>query len=204
MKKLVLAGISIFAVSLLVLVSQTSVIGYQAIQESQQKKINQKDLFFQTVSDLVNNKDIQRAILSSQTNVGGFFNPIVKLPIITPLTLTKNQLNRMYVVGVVLSKFISKAKIHSMVSQYQVIYQGMHGEISTIIEKSTKLKGEINQLSGQSCNCGIESNFTWNFPVLCILVFALFIIAAIFGSGYEFVAIIFLVIAGILSCRWTY
>lgn len=54
MKKLVVAGISLAAVGLLVLGSQTNVIGYQTVHATQQTAMNdsikQKDLLFQTAS----------------------------------------------------------------------------------------------------------------------------------------------------------
>jgi uncharacterized membrane protein len=193
--------VSIGAVVLLVLGSLSNVVGYQSVQTSQQnaikERINQKELLFQTFVDMVNNKEIQRIIFLSQMSKSVF-------PGSSMTDLTKSQLRQMYAIGLILSKVISKSRLQSMVQQHQLIKPAIQKEITAVIEKDAKLKGEITQLSGQSCNCGIESNFTWNFPVLCILVFALFVIAAIFGSGYEFVAIIFLVIAGILRCRWIY
>jgi hypothetical protein len=108
----------------------------------------------------------------------------------------------MYFLGLILSKVISRIRIHSMVNQYQFINQGMQNEISAIIEKDIRLNGEVTLLSGQSCNCGIESNFTWHFPVLCTLLIPLFIIALLFSTGYQIPVIVIIVIASILHCRW--
>ena len=204
---------SLLAVGLLVLGSLTNVVGYQTVQASQQatikESINQKDLLFQTICDLANNKDIQRIIFTSEMNRKGFFTPGIKTPIINTPVLTKNQLKQMYVVGVMLSKVISKSKIHSMVEQYHVINQGMQSEISAIIKKDISLNGEVTQLAGQSCNCGIESNFTWHFPIICsILLVPLFICMMMFfiayggAPGVNLIIIIIYDLGAILHCRW--
>ncbi len=213
MKTLAVAGFSLLAVGLLVLGSQTNVVGYQTVQALQQKalreSINQKDLLFQTICDLANNKDIQRIILTSQTNAGRRFTPIMKFPIITPPTLTKNQLNSMYLVGVILSKSISTSKMHSIVKQHGVIDQEMQSEITAIIEKDARLNGENTQLSSQSCNCGIVINFTWHFPIICSILAVLIIIcAAIWAISYwiqpvvSLIAYVIIILGAILHCRW--
>ena len=213
MKKLVVAGFSLVAVGLLVLGSQTNVVGYQTVQTSQQtainESINQKDVLFQTILDLANNKDIQRIILTSQTNAGGRFAPIMKSQIITQPTLTKNQLNQIYMVGVILSKFISTSKMHSIAKQHRVIDEEMQSEITAIIENDARLNGEVTQLSSQSCNCGIESNFTWHFPVICsILLVPFFICIILFAMSYgaapiaNLIGIIICYLAAFLNCRW--
>jgi len=70
MKKYLLIGGSIFAVVLLVLCSLTNVVGFQTVRSSNQKVINdavdQKELLFQTILDMANNKEIQKVILNSE------------------------------------------------------------------------------------------------------------------------------------------
>jgi hypothetical protein len=70
MNKYPLIGISIVAVVLLVLCSLTNVIGYQTMQSSNQKilneQMNQKDILFQTIVDIANNKEIQKIILNTE------------------------------------------------------------------------------------------------------------------------------------------
>ncbi|MCX6663459.1 MAG: hypothetical protein NTZ75_04360 [Euryarchaeota archaeon] len=82
MDKYPLIGVSICAVVLIVLGSLTNVVGYQMVQSSNQKTINdevdQKELLLQTILDIANNKEIQSIILKSQLSREGFFNPGVK------------------------------------------------------------------------------------------------------------------------------
>jgi len=175
MNKKPLIGVSICAVVLLVLASLTNVVGYQQVQSSNQKiineEINQKELLFQTIVDIANNKDIQGIILKSQLSRGGFFTPDLRFPILNTPVLTKNNLKQMYVIGLLLSKIISKSKMHSLLEQHQMIPQGLQKEITAIIEKDATIKGEITQLSNSSCNCGNTSETTvWHFPVICFII----------------------------------
>ncbi|MBN1861924.1 MAG: hypothetical protein JW840_10765, partial [Candidatus Thermoplasmatota archaeon] len=102
MDKRPLIGVSLCAVVLLVLGSLSNVVGYQTVQRSQQnlikERINQRELLFQTIVDIANNKEIQRIILKSQMSRGIF--PPSEIPVIT-----KNQLRQMYLLGLMLSKF---------------------------------------------------------------------------------------------------
>jgi len=173
MNKYPLIGGSILAVILLILGSLNNVVGYQTVQSSNQKMMNseidQKELLFQTIVDLVNNKEIQKVILGSEITGKRFLDPGMRFSVFTPPVLTEKFLKRIYTIGVILSKTISKSKMQLVIKQYQMSNQGVQKEISVIIEKDTKLKGEVTQLSGLSCNCG-NSNFTWRFPFLCYLV----------------------------------
>ena len=192
MDKKPLIVVSICAVVLLVLGSLSNVVGYQSVQVSKQNtinnEVNQRELLFQTIIDIANNKDIQRIILKSQISRGDFFNPDVKFPTFNTPILTKNQLKYMYVVGLMLSKIISKSKIHSMVEQYQLNNQGVQEEISAIIDKDTTFNREINQLSNSECDCENNDATSWNFPVLCLILYAIIsfiFIAGIFGLNFN-------------------
>ena len=70
MKQYPLIGVSICAVVLLILGSLSNVVGYHTVQSSNQsaikERINQRELLFQTIVDIANNKEIQRIILKSQ------------------------------------------------------------------------------------------------------------------------------------------
>lgn len=174
MKKLVLAGASLLAVGLLILGSQTNVVGYQTIQTSQQnllkERINQKELLFQTILDLANNKDIQRVILTSEMNSRGFFTPGIKNPIVNTPVLTKRQLEIAYHLGLLLSRSMGKTKMSSMIKQHQTLTTGIQQKINAVIENDAKLKGELNRLSSSNCNCGDEYTFQWHYPVICIIL----------------------------------
>ena len=122
MDKKPLIVVSICAVVLLVLGSLSNVVGYQSVQTSQQsaikERINQRELLFQTIVDIANNKEIQRIILKSQMSRGVF--PTSEFPVVT-----KNQLKMMYFLGLILSKVISKSMIQSVVGRYQFNNQVM-------------------------------------------------------------------------------
>jgi len=170
-----LIGVSICAVILLILASLTNVVGYQAVQSSNLKIINeevdQKELLFQTIIDIANNKEIQGIILKSQISRGGFFNPDVRFPIFNAPVLTKNQLKQMYLVGLLLSKIISKSKMQSLLEQHQMIPKGVQKEITGVIEKDATFNREIIQLSNANCNCGSSSGVAvWPFPVICLIL----------------------------------
>ncbi len=121
-KYCLMIGVSICAVVLLVLGSLSNVVGYQTVQSSNQsvikERINQRELLFQTIIDIANNKEIQRIILKSQMNRGIF--PTAEFPLVT-----KNQLKMMYFLGLILSKFISKSRIQSITGKYQFSNQEM-------------------------------------------------------------------------------
>jgi hypothetical protein len=164
MDKKHLIGVSICGVVLLVLGSLSNVVGLQTVQSSNQsvirERINQRELLFQTIVDIANNKEIQRVILKSQINRGTF--PTSEIPVIT-----KNQLRQMYFFGLVLSKVISKSKIQSMIQQYQLINPEMQQEISAIIENSPTLMADITQLQNSECDCENENTTDWNFSIIC-------------------------------------
>ena len=176
MDKKPLIVVSLCAVVLLVLASLSNVVGYQSVQTSQQnlikERINQRELLFQTVCDIANNKEIQRIILKSQMSRGIF--PTSDIPVVT-----QNQLKQMYLIGLVLSKFISKSRIHSMVQNDPFTNSEMQKEMTVIIEKDSTLKGEITQLQTSECECENDNSFYFKHPVLCSILFIIFIVSLI-------------------------
>jgi hypothetical protein len=159
--------------------------------------VNKKELLFQTICDIANNKEIQRIILKSQMSKGMF--PTSEIPV-----LTKNQLKIMYFIGLILSKVISKPMMHSMVEQYQVKNQGMKKEISAIIEKNPSLKGEITQLSNSNCDCENENTLQWTFPVICLFLFFLsaFGLMIALNGGFTIILGIAETLGSALQCFW--
>jgi hypothetical protein len=170
MKKLILVGISLCAVVLLVLGSLSNVVGYQTVQSSNQsvikERINQRELLFQTIVDIANNKEIQRIILKSQMGRGIF--PVSDIPI-----LTKDQLKVRFLVGLMLSNVISKSRMQSMICEYQFSSQEMQKGLSAAIEKDATLNGEMTQLSNSQCDCENENISRWNFPIICTFLYFL-------------------------------
>ena len=162
-----LIGVSICAVVLLVLGSLSNVAGYQTVQSSHQQTlkegVNQRELLFQTLIDIANNKEIQRIILKAQMNRGIF--PVSDIPVIT-----KNQLRQMYYIGLILSKFLSKSRMHPIIGTYQFHNQEMQKEISAVIEKDATLHREMTQLLNSECDCDNEKTISWKFPILCAIL----------------------------------
>ncbi len=204
MDKKPLIGVSICALVLLVLGSLSNVVGYQSVQSSNQQvikeEVNQRELLFQTIVDIANNKEIQRIILKSQMSRGIF--PASEFPV-----LTKNQIKMMYFLGLILSKFFSKSRMQSMVQQYQLINPDMQRKISAVIEKDTTLKEEITQLQNTECDCEKDYSKVWSFLSICLFLF--FIYAASFSlwmfSGVDAFSRIYFSIkelGGILNCFW--
>jgi hypothetical protein len=207
MRKNPLIGVSIIAVVVVILASLNNVVGFQTVQSSNQKAINksvnQRELLFQTIVDIANNKEIKRTILKSQMSNGIF--PPSEVPIIT-----KQQIRQMYFLGLILSKVISKARIQSMVQQYQLINPEIQREISSVIEKNTTLNSEIKQLKDSECDCENENAIGWRFPIICTLLSPLWIIAVILAIIYPGVPsdFVFYFVEGMayigkkLNCFW--
>ncbi len=179
MDKKPLIWVSILTVVLLILGSLSNVVGYQTVQTSQQniikERINQRELLFQTICDIANNKEIQRIILKSQMNKGIF--PPSEIPVIT-----KTQIRQMYFLGLILSKVISKSRIQSLIEKYEFNNEEIQQKITTIIEKDAKLSGEISQLSS------LRNQYEWldlsSFLVVGIFVFLLLISGVLFIPSY--------------------
>ena len=186
MKQYPLIGISIIAVVILLLASLSNVVGYQSVQSSSEQtikeRINQRELLFQTIVDIANNKEIQRIILKSQMSQGIF--PTTEFPVVT-----KTQIRQMYFLGLILSKVVSKSRIQSLIGKYQFNNQEIQKEISTIIEKDTNINSEITQLKDSECDCENEFTMQSTFPVLCdiltIIAIGLIILCLIFGGISE-------------------
>jgi hypothetical protein len=207
MKKLVVAGFSLLSVVLLTLGSQVNVVGYQTVQASQKnllkEKINQRDLLFQTICDLANNKDIQKNILSSQLNSILFIPSVKTLPIKIPV-LTKRQLEYAYRIGSLLSTSIRKSQMQSLDKQNQGWIPVFQKKVSSIVEKDTRLKEEITQLCGLNCHCEKES---YDKTTICnflfiIVIGSLFLSLITMGIFLIFVYIGIYIADNILNCNW--
>jgi len=180
MQKKPLIGVSIIAFILLVLGSLTNVIGYQTVQISNQKaistEVNQKELLFQTILDIANNKEIQKVILGSEITGKRSFDTGVKFSVFNPPVLTEKFLKHAYTMGVILTKTISKSKMHSLLERYQVSNQGVQKEITAVIEKDATLDREITQLSNLKCDCENNSEIGRPFPIIVCSILFVFLI----------------------------
>ena len=201
MDKKPLIVVSLCAVVILVVASLGNVVGYQSVQTSQQnlikERINQRELLFQTIVDIANNKEIQRIILKSQMSRGIF--PTSEFPVVT-----KTKIRQMYFLGMILSKVISKSRIQSMVGKYQFNNQEMQKEISAIIEKDAILNAEITQLKDSDCDCGNEVELSFPRPI-CTILEILWDFFFNFNSSIAFILDeIIYNIAIVLFCEWAW
>jgi hypothetical protein len=213
MDKKPLIVVSICAVVLLVLGSLSNVVGYQTVQSSNQNtinnEVNQKELLFQTIVDIANNKEIQKIILNSEMRRGGFFNADTRFLVFTSHMLTMKELNTAYHIGLLLTKTLSASKIHSLLERYWISNQGVQKEIIAVIEKDAIINGEMKQLSNSKCDCENENTTSWSFPVICTILLPLFIltILCVFAlqkvtAFLDFCIVTISNIALLLNCSW--
>jgi hypothetical protein len=138
-------------------------------------KVDQKELLFQVILDIANNREIQKIIMNYEMRRGGFFNSGVRFLVITPHFFTKLELNAVYHIGLIFSRTVGASRMHSMPERYQVSSQGIQDEITAVIEKDATLKAEITQLSNSKCDCENNTGVKpWNFPILCSFLYVLF------------------------------
>jgi hypothetical protein len=198
-----------FAIGIILLfigVTIAPTINFNTVKASQQnvinERINQRELLFQTIVDIANNKEIQKIILKSQMSRGIF--PTSEIPVVT-----KQQIRQMYFLGLILSKVISKSRMQSMVQQYLLLNPITQEEISAVIEKDTTLNADVTQLQNSECDCNYNSNLKWSFPLICgilLILFAVFVLPYFWFNG-PFSAYLSFFIVGIaqsLDCSWSY
>ena len=96
-RKCLAIGISITAVIILILTPFCNVVGYQTVQSSNQKivndEVNQKELLFQTIVNMANNKEIQRVILGSELVGKRPYDSTMRFSAFAYPVLTKKFLN---------------------------------------------------------------------------------------------------------------
>lgn len=207
MKKYPLIGASIIVVVLIVLGSFNNIVGYQTVQASNQKiiiyEVNEKDLLLQTIVDMANNKDIQRVVLDSQLIEKKFLNSDMKFPTFTFPVITEKFLKCIRSMDLILFKILSKSKIQSLINHHQVTSKQMQKELITIVERDTTLRNEMTQLLGLKCDCNEENNDLKPHPILCDLLFLLFLFGALVpGFALIIMVVVVAFIATILHCSW--
>jgi hypothetical protein len=155
-------------------------INFNSVKASQQneikERINQRELLFQTIVDIVNNKEIQRIILKSQMSRGIF--PTSEIPV-----LTKNQIRQMYFLGLILSKFISKSRIQSLVGKYQLQNPITQEEMNAVIENNPIIKREITLLQDSECDCENKNTVGRDFQKICDIIYILYIFFMVIFAG---------------------
>jgi len=139
-------------------------------------KIDQKELLFQVILHITNNKDIKK-ILNSEFEIYKESNFIqnLKLPFVdTPQIIKRKFLNDANILGNILIKILSLSRMHPIIEYYRVYNQKRQEKITSIIEKNDKLKREIIQLSNSNCDCeSVSGIINWPFPVICSILLVL-------------------------------
>ena len=175
MKRIKLIGISVVSVVVIILASLSNVVGYQTVQSTDQNKINnevnQRELLFQTIVDIANNKEIQQIILKSQINREDLFFQDEKFPTLNTPIVTKNQIKQLYFIGLLLTRIFSKSKTPSIFDQYQFSNQEIQKEITVVIKKDATLDREVTQLLSSECDCDNDKTSYWDFPILCRILY---------------------------------
>jgi len=100
---------------------------------------------------------------------------------------------------------IQKSEIKGSPIRFQQLLGRLQKEIIGVIEKNEVLNERLKQLSDLPCDCEKDNTIRlWHFPVLCTLLFPLFILA--FGSfvkwGEEWPLKVMGVIGFMLDCFW--
>jgi len=154
MKRIKLIVMSIVSVVFLILASFSTVVGYQTVQSTNQNKINeevdQRELLFQTIVDIANNKEIQQIILNFQIKRDGVLYPDETFLSLDTPTITKNQIKRMYFIGLLFKGMFSKSNMQSILEQNRFNSQEMQQEITAVIEKDATLDREVTQILNSS------------------------------------------------------
>jgi hypothetical protein len=197
-KPLILFSLS--TMILLTIGSFSTVVEVQAVQsfhqQGFQEEINQKELVFQTLCDLANDKEIQRIILKSQMNRGIF--PASGFPVVT-----KNQIESMYFFGQLFSKMMSAPRLQFIGGLYQYRTQEMQQRITTYVEKTPLLMDEITRVADLGCDCDNNGLVVRDLPVFCQILLSICTFFSIFPNMFFVIWCSALVIAILLKCDWT-
>ena len=106
-----------------------------------------------------------------------------------------------------IQSIIQKSEIKGSPIRFQQLLGRLQKEIIGAIEKNDTLNGRIKQLSDLPCDCEKDnSNRLWHFPVICLFLFPLFILA--FGLAirfnYDYPLVIIGTIGWKLDCFWAF
>jgi hypothetical protein len=191
---------SLIAVVLLTVGSFSTVVGYQAAQFSYQQTFpendNQKELVFQVLCDLANNKEIQRIILKTQMSQGIF--PASEVPF-----FTVHHLKPMYFFGMIFSKLMRATHVQFHGGLYQYPTSEMQRKITMYVEKNPFLMSEINRVANLECGCENNDIVIGDLPVVCQILLYICTFFSIFPNMFFVIWCSALVVAILLKCDWT-
>lgn len=201
-KKHILIGILFFCYLLIGTPAIASIITNRtnptSIKETTPQTItDKKELLFQVIIDIVNNKDFNQLIYVQST----FQRTIAPIPAIM---LTRSFLENVYIIGKVLSRTFNPSTIHRLFNKQTIESdQVLRNNIFKIINKDNNLKKNIELLLEPQCDCGIA---LWNFPIICGILAPIFFIMLIFNALHQIFYFPLLVIHSvglIFNCFWS-
>ena len=212
MNRIKLIGLTLISIVVIILASVGNAVGYQTIQSTNLNKINhdvdQRELLFQTIVDIANNKEIQEILLNSQINIGGLSYQSDKFSSVQTLFVTTDQIKLLNFFGSLAGRIFSNSKMQSMFEQYQFNNQEMQREITAVIKNDAALSKQVTQLSNSGCDCENEKTSSWSFPILCPMLYTIGSICS--GLAYfhifYFITItttfICVYLGNVLDCYW--
>jgi hypothetical protein len=184
-------GVTFTVICVIVLASFTNIVFVHTVTSSKLTSIKndivQKDLLFQTILDIANNKEILKIIQNSESrgSLKKILQPtttkllFIKMRFNTflppPSFLTKKYLEYAYIMGVKLSKTLRVSTIYSILERFQVDFREIYKEITSAIGKNNELYKKVEQLSDAQCNCEKNVTLAWHFPVICAILSVIWI-----------------------------
>jgi hypothetical protein len=177
MIRIKIVGVSVISVVVIILGSSSNVVGYQTVQSPNQNTINkeiiQRELLFQTIIDMANNKEVQQITLKSRINKQDLLYSDERFPLLKNPIVTKYQIKRLYFFGLLFSRINSQSRMNSVFDQYHFSNQEIHTEITAVIEKDDILDKQVTHLLSSKCDCDTEQTSSWEFPILCRILYIL-------------------------------
>ncbi len=173
--------------------SSTTNTPYEVQSSSQIKisnEVNQIDLLFQTICDIVNNKEMQRLVLTSQMSRGIFTTS--EFPLVT-----KNQIRQIYFLGLILSKIMSNSRMQSLIVKHHLMNPEIQPEILALIEKNSLVQAEITQVKSSECDCKNENTKVMYYPIICSILLSLYFIGLFLFYSFR-LGVILVIVADVL------
>jgi hypothetical protein len=106
-----------------------------------------------------------------------------------------------------IQSIIQKFEIKGSPISFQQLLGRLQKDIIGAIEKNDALNGRLKQLSDLPCDCEKDYTTRWSFPILCILLFPLFIFSFMLSFKFhidEPINILMFIGSTYLNCFWTH
>ena len=185
-------------------------------------EINPKELLFQIIMDMAENKDIQKIVENSEFEIELnkekstllFIKLFLKNPKVifsmffSRPVLSKDYLNYVYNLGLKISETLDESDIELAVDSIHVKNPRIQEEIFNIIEGNNELNKKMEKISHLTCGCNNDNaEFTnWDFPIICDIVSAIVVFGFLIFFVFDGPGIIYitgLILNKIFNCGWT-